>query len=158
MKNDISILIADMMVNGATKDELAEVIECGMTIIDLQKKYGTVQSINSSKVSYRNYYGRSSQDKPQVIDNRPPSFSTHYTNKGLNEVLFDTRKDAEDVVEMLLCLIHDYEQVSIADFYNLVGLECCYTDNQYGWTRLSEINIKRVRNGFTITFPQYIKL
>ena len=55
-------------------------------------------------------------------------------------------------------LIDTYGMVSVADFYDLVGLQCNYTDNKYGWTDIRNASVVRVRdndgNGYLIKLPK----
>ena len=49
------------------------------------------------------------------------------------ELVFDTRKEAERVIENMLDLADKYSFVTVADMYDLTGVMCSYADNKYGW-------------------------
>ena len=55
-------------------------------------------------------------------------------------------------------LIETYGLVSVADFYDLVGVTGDYTDNKYGWTDLRNANVIRVRDGYMIKLPRALLL
>ena len=47
-------------------------------------------------------------------------------------------------------LIATYGLVSVADFYDLVGVSGNYTDNKYGWTDIRGATTVRVGDGYMI--------
>ena len=55
-------------------------------------------------------------------------------------------------------MIDTYGAVSVADFYEMVGITGEYTDNNYGWTDLRSAYVSRTRDGFIIRFPPSIAL
>jgi hypothetical protein len=52
----------------------------------------------------------------------------------IKECVLESRSDAEKVLEKLLEYGDKYENVSVADYYDLIGMPCMYVDNGYGWT------------------------
>lgn len=46
---------------------------------------------------------------------------------------FNSRREAEEVLCRMREIVDTYGVVLRADFYDLVGEECSYTDNKYGW-------------------------
>lgn len=65
-------------------------------------------------------------------------------------IVVDRRIDAEKVVDILHDQIYDQGYATVADLFNLVGLEDKYTDNNWGWRRINDISIRRVASGFLI--------
>ena len=55
-------------------------------------------------------------------------------------------------------LIDMYQLVSVADFYDLVGVSGNYTDNRYGWTNVRNAYVVRVRDGYMIKLPKALPL
>lgn len=51
-------------------------------------------------------------------------------------------------------LIDTYGMVSVADLYDLVGINGSYTDNKYGWTHLRSADVQRVRDGYLLKLPK----
>ena len=68
--------------------------------------------------------------------------------------VFDTRKEAEEVLDRMDDLIDTYGVVSVADLYDLVGISGNYTDNKYGWTNLRNADVQRVRDGYLLKLPK----
>jgi len=45
--------------------------------------------------------------------------------------------------------------VSVADLYELVGIQGSYTDNKYGWTKnIRNASVVRVRDGYLLKLPK----
>lgn len=69
------------------------------------------------------------------------------------EFIFDSRSEAEQVLNNLRELVSDYGVASVADLYDLVGNIGSYKLNGYGWKDLSSSTIKRVRKGYLLDLP-----
>ena len=70
-----------------------------------------------------------------------------------DDIILDTRAQANAALDELDYIIHKYGQASIATFYDIVGVTGEWTDNRYGWTSLRGAGIKPVRDGFMIILP-----
>jgi len=104
---------------------------------------------NAERVSYRSYYDSPSRTRDS--DRRQRSYD-------YDEVILDTREEAEEVLARMDELLADYKMVSVADFYDLVGITGKTTDNRYGWTDLRNASIIRDRDGYLIKLPRAIAL
>ena len=105
----------------------------------------------AGKVSYRQYY-KDSDDRREYA--RPKAQSTY----SYDDVIFDNRGDAEEVLCRMEELLTRFDVVSVADFFDLSGISCSYTDNKYGWTDLQEARVERVRDGYIIVLPRATSL
>lgn len=73
----------------------------------------------------------------------------------VDEVIFETQTEAEEVRLRLDDLIETYGWASIADFYDLVGVTHSYPDTKYGWKDgISTDLIVMSKNGWIIEFPE----
>jgi hypothetical protein len=71
-----------------------------------------------------------------------------------DEVILDTREEANDVLEALDDAIKEFGVATVADLYDLVGITGNFTDNQWGWTDLREANIRLISGGkYLINLP-----
>lgn len=75
-----------------------------------------------------------------------------------DDIILESRGEAEDVLERMDELIATYQLVSVADFYDLVGVSGNYTDNKYGWTDIRNASVIRVRDGYMIKLPKALPL
>ena len=72
--------------------------------------------------------------------------------------MFESRGEAEEVLTRMDELLSTYGVVSIADLYDLAGLTCPYTANNYGWTDIHTAQIVRIRDGYVINMPRVMPL
>jgi hypothetical protein len=70
-----------------------------------------------------------------------------------NDVVLSSREDAERVLEQLLDIIEKYDGVSWADLCELVGWPSTPIDNKWGWTYLTNVSIRQIRDGYMIDLP-----
>lgn len=113
---------------------------------------GSGKKGKSSKVSYSSYYDRRDSD-------RRASYSTVRTGRyDFDDLILESRGEAEDVLDKLGDLIDVYNVASVADLYDLVGLDFEYTDNKYGWTNIRNAEVIRVRDGFMLKLPKALPI
>jgi len=54
---------------------------------------------------------------------------------------------------------HVYENVSVADLYELTGVQSAHTDQKWGWVDLRGSNVERTRQGgYVIALPEPVPL
>lgn len=113
--------------------------------------YGSSNKSRStaSRVSYRSFY-----DEPRNR-NRDPRPVQGYS---YDDIVLESRGEAEEVLMRLSELIDTYQIASVADLYDLVGIAGNYTDNRYGWTNLSSAEVKRVRDGWMLALPRALPI
>lgn len=70
-----------------------------------------------------------------------------------DDIVLDTRAQANAALDELDYIIHKYGQASIATYYDIVGVTGEWADNRYGWTSIRGASIKPVRDGFMIILP-----
>lgn len=77
------------------------------------------------------------------------SRATHNTD----EIVFQTRAEAQEVLNRMFDLITEYEQVTVSDLYSMVDITGNYTDESYGWTDIRGTTIVKVRGGYILDLP-----
>lgn len=72
------------------------------------------------------------------------------------EIVFQTRVEAETVLENMYELLSRYEVVALRDFYDLSDVTPEFTDEDYGWTDLRGSRVERLRGGrgYVIDLPR----
>lgn len=116
----------------------------------------TRQNGRGSFTSYdKAYYGASSRD-PR--DRGREMSRVGRARHDFDEIILETRGEAEDVLSHLVDLTIDYGQATVADLYDLVDITSEFTDNKYGWTDLRNASVSRVRGGYLINLPRAIPL
>ena len=106
----------------------------------------------ADKVSYRDYNGVSRRDDR--------SYSSTRTTSGYSydDIILETRGEAEAVLSRMDEIMEEYEIVRVADMYDLVGITGEHTDNKYGWTNIRNAEIERVRDGYRIKMPRALPI
>lgn len=100
----------------------------------------------AAKFNYNNISNASYANNRQNIRTRD--------TYGFENITFDNRGDAEQVLDCMSDLIQKYQIASVADLYDLCGITCEYTDYKYGWTDLHGADVLRHRDGFFIKMPK----
>lgn len=72
----------------------------------------------------------------------------------MDDLIIETRVEAEHILDSMFNHIQKYESVSLYDLYDLIGLEGAYTDRKWGWTDLRGADVRRVREGYLLKLPQ----
>lgn len=76
-----------------------------------------------------------------------------------DEVLLETRGDAEEALDALRSAIDQFGQVSVADLYDLVDISTDYMDRAWGWKDLDDAAVKRMRSDlYILDLPQTVQL
>ena len=140
-----SYILLDVLVP-AVKKAVSDIVVNGIDML-LYGETGHSKKSSGSKVSYRSYYDRDRRDRRDVSSRRRAGYD-------YDDIILDNRGEAEDVLSRMDDLIDSYGIVSVADLYDLVGINGNYTDNKYGWTDIHSARIERVREGYLIKMPR----
>jgi hypothetical protein len=70
-----------------------------------------------------------------------------------DEIVLESRPEAEEVIDRLFDLVSRYETATVADLYELVGLPSNHTDHKWGWMDLRGTGVSRVRDGYMLDLP-----
>lgn len=151
-KNIKSYVIGDVLIP-AFKKAISDIITDGIDII-LYGGNGRSRSgrSNADRVSYRSYY-----------DDRRPSdrlTTSRYSSNSYSydDIILDSRGEAEEVLARMDELMNTYGLVRVADLKDLVGITGSYTDNKYGWTNIRNAEIVHVRDGWMIKMPRAVAI
>lgn len=154
----VSGFIADETQNIKTylfKDVVIPTIKKTITdVVDMILYGGSKRSSSrsiASRVSYRSYY-----DEPRG-SHRDES-RTAVQGYSYDDIILESRGDAEEVLDQLNDLIDTYKIASVADLYDLVGITGNYTDNKYGWTNLANADVVRTRDGYQLKLPRALPI
>lgn len=99
----------------------------------------------SSYISYNSVYDRGRTREYA----RPNRRATH----SFDDILFESRDDAEEVLSNLVDFTEIYGQATVSDLYDLVGKTGEYTDRGFGWKALGSSRVVRGRDGYILDLP-----
>jgi hypothetical protein len=71
-----------------------------------------------------------------------------------DEIILESRVEAEEVIDRLFDLVSRYESATVADLYELVGLSSSHTDHKWGWTDIRGAGVSRIRGGYLLDLPE----
>lgn len=104
----------------------------------------------SSYVSYNKYSDR--RDGRYVDDSRVRG------SYDPDDIVFDSRNDAENVLSQMDEIMNEYGLVRVGDLYDLAGVSSPHTSNKYGWTNIRNAEVVRVREGYIIKLPRAVPI
>ena len=81
----------------------------------------------------------------------------------VNDIAFETRQEAQEVFNVLLANLNQYDVVTVGDYYELTDNAASFTDHSYGWSissgGLNGARIVAARGGgYKIQFPQPVEV
>lgn len=136
----------------AGKDMIADAVSQGVE----RKLFGEIRGrgrgpFRGSGAGWTPYNRTSSlrREEPQRMSRR--ARAAH----NFDELILDSRAEADTVLNGLYSLIQEYEEATVRDLYDLCGETASYTDEKFGWTDLGGANIRRVSGGgYTVILPR----
>lgn len=148
-------LILDIVVP-STKDLFLDVVTMGLE----RKFYG--ESRPGRRSSGYNHIYRSAADfaynrvsTSSVRSTESPRLSARARKThDFDELLYNTRQDANEVLSQLYMILEQYEVVTVTDLYNLAGVTPEFTDDAWGWTNLAGSDVQRTRDGYILDLPR----
>jgi len=149
-------ILHDVLIPAA-KAMISDMVGGGIEMLLFGEKRNRSSSIRRdggrSYTSYGSYYKSTDRDRDRRDERRDMS-RTARARHDFDEIVLETRGEAEEVLSHLVDLCIDYGMASVADLYDLVGITSQFTDNNYGWTDLRNASVSRVRGGYLINLPR----
>lgn len=143
-----SYIFMDVLVP-AIKKAISDIVTDGVDMILYGETGGRRKSRSSGdKVSYKSYYG------DRFSENRDRDRSGNRARFDYDDIIFNTRGEAEAVREQMCDVIDQYGFVTVADMYDMADLTAPYTSTKYGWTNIRNAEAVRVRDGFVLKLPK----
>lgn len=156
-KNVLSMLVNSFIQEDVEKIEqyvIQDVIipNIKKTILDsvstvLYGESGENKNNTSITKDYRKYYK----------ENRTMETSTvarAKTRYQFDNIIFENRADAEEVLSQMRLAIREYDTVSVFDMYDFAGLVTDNVHMKYGWANLDTARITCVHDGYIIKLPR----
>lgn len=151
-KSAMQYVMFDVLIPAA-KDMIAEAGSQGIEKLIFGESRRRGSSSPSSGptgyVSYNRYAMAHKQTAPQRTMTRQAR-----ARHDFDEIVLQSRAEAEEVIDRLFEIVSRYGAVTVADFYELVGLPSTHTDNKWGWSDLRGAGVSKVRTGFLMDLPE----
>lgn len=140
----------------AIKNTIVDIVTNGIEMLFWGDSRGSRRaSGRRDRTSYESYYasGRSSSRARRRDDDDD---TEHRQSKmDYRDVIFESRGEAEEVLQALMEACAVYHQVTVADLFDAAGVTGNgFTDQKWGWTNLDGCSTRRVRDGYVIDLPR----
>lgn len=145
-----SYVLMDVLVP-AIKKAISDIVTNGIDMILYGETGHTKRRTTASSISYRDYYNQKSDDRFRDTNRTRSGYS-------YDDIVLESRGEAEDVLSRMDELVETYGVVAVADLYDLVGITGEYTDNKYGWTNIRNAEVIRVRDGYMLKLPRALPI
>lgn len=152
----IGAYVNEEIIKPAVKNIIVDAVTSGINMIMYGEKGGSSRGRGSN-------YGRRESHRPTI------NYSDRYQNSqseprerivsraklDFDEYVMEDRHEASNVLVSLCENAERYGNVSIADYYDLIGVTPKFTDNNHGWDydTISRATVIPVRGGYMIKFP-----
>ena len=153
IKSVKSYILIDVLVP-AIKDAIEDIVTNGIRMILRGDTSARRSSSAASKISYRDYYDGDRRNNDRFRNETRP-----VTKYSYDDIILESKGDAEAVLERMGEIIDIYGMVRVADLYDIVGVTGDYTDNKYGWTNISGAKPVRIRDGrYMLDLPRALPI
>lgn len=153
-QNIFDYLIGDILIPAA-KNTLSDFVSEGVDMalgIDTRRR----------RRDPRDRYGRTAYDYGSAYRtdrrdsrDRRDRYERDRTPTSYEDIVFETRADANRAIATMSDIIEAYDQVSIGDLFDAAGISGGdYTDRRWGWTNISSARIIPVRGGYCLDLPK----
>ena len=154
MRGAVSYVIMDVMLPAA-KDMIVEAGSQGIERLifgETRRRSGrTPQAGATGYVSYNRMSGPTVASR---ISGPARAMSRAARSRhNFDEIILESRTEAEDVIDRLFELVSRYETATVADLYELVGISSTHTDHRWGWLDLHGAGVSRIRGGYLLDLP-----
>lgn len=148
LRNAGPVVIFEILIPAA-KDMI---VEAGKAAIDgmvygedhVSRRRSGRSGNDRSFINYQSRYapgGRREREEPKQLSRR--SRALH----DFDDIILDSKAEAEEVIDQLFELISKYEVATVADLYKMVGVDSEFTDQKWGWTDIRGAGASRIRGG-----------
>ena len=145
--NSVRHYITGEVIIPTIKKAVYDILTNGLDMVFFGSSGQSAKKSPASRISYRSYYDDNRDTRRESY--RPmPSYR-------YNDITFDSRGEAEEVLSGMYDILETYKVISVADFYDLAGITGTHTDNKYGWMDLRNPDVTRTRDGrYMIRLPK----
>lgn len=149
-----------------TKEMIVDSISSAAEVFFLgdskRKKKSSTGEYNGQKVNVTYYTAYDSDNgyyyKKEADDIHDAVFDEQRRSTRLKRVRITDYKKAQEVLTMLIRLSKQHPYVTVAQYYQLVGMDTSKLDFYYGWKSFAGVRVISVNGGYLIDLPKPIEL
>ena len=145
-------ILLDIIVP-SIKETIVDMVSNGIEML-----FGVGNRRSSKGSGYHFSYSSISSGKKSRGDNRENRYERRRRYDG-DDVVVETRGQAEEIISNLDDLCKDYGMARVADLYDMVGITPDFTAEKWGWESVASARALRQRGGgYLIQLPKPIYL
>ncbi len=169
----------ESIISGATNEAIGDFIYEGIIVPNMKKTFVNISDMifdGFKQVIERAIYGTSTpvrrfgDNYPQRNYSTPstrirthigPDYATVSQSRArrqIEDIILDTRTEAEDVLKRIDVLIGEYGIASVHDLYDLLGIPGSPIDRRWGWDNFRDADVRLVREGYLLILPPIIPI
>jgi hypothetical protein len=150
----IGAYVNEEIIKPAVKNIIFDAITSGLgraLNMDYRQPRGGHPHNRTSQARHTNYSNRYVNSQPEQKDR----LVVRAASTMVDDYILEDRYEASNVLVALTEAADRYNVVSIADYYELIGVDPKHTDFNYGWSidTITKASIMSVRGGYIIKFP-----
>lgn len=140
-------VIFDVVVP-AVKDIISDIVTSSVDIILFGESGGRSRKGRGRYTSsYQDFYNRS-RKRNREEDRKTRNYRSPVT------VELDSKEECNEVRDAMMDLIEQYEQATVGDLNEIVGVSGTSTDEDFGWTNLANARVKREHGEWVLELPR----
>lgn len=150
MRGSANFVVFNVLVPAA-KEMLVEAGAKGVERLVYGESRRRSSSSSPSPYGHIAYNAMGASTRPPAAQISPRARARH----DFDEIVMQTRGEAEEVLERMYDLLQRYETVTVADLYELTGVRSAHTDQKWGWADLRGSSVERTRQGgYVVDLPE----
>ena len=145
--------LGNEIVLPAVKGLIFDSITSGVNMMLYGEEGRSVRTGGTQRVDYSKRY---SSGTPVTTENQ-----VRAKRRGMVDIyVFDNREEARNVLEDMIQYAEAFTVVSVADYYEMIGITPEFTHNSYGWTYDMMIGVSIIPSGnsYMINLPKTIEI
>lgn len=153
--NDVIIPAVQYTLVDSVKRGIEMLVFGSASAPDRSRSYSRILGGN---YDYNSISTRTRREDP--VNKRRIQINKYHGGLDDDELIFGSMADAKEVWSWLINLAEDYDKVSVADYYQLIGHEPDSSDFNYGWyiDDIQNIDVRKiilpVREGYLLDLPR----
>jgi hypothetical protein len=153
-------VVSDVIIP-TLKDVITEIIQTTverMLFGDRARPGRRPGTMGQSHTPYNRYAQSSSPNTWQSRGRPGVTTRTVTPTSGYEEIILATLPEANEVIDQMFTLCEKFNQVTLRDLHDLVGVESNFAQDRWGWTDIRGLRATRIREGYLIDLPKPIAL
>lgn len=152
-RDALSYMIEEVAVP-AIRDMFREALQSGIDRLiygETRRPHRSTSPLGAQNVGHVQYnrMGTSPITQPSVLSRQARA------RHDLDDLVIQSAQDANEVIDQMFDIMSRHGEVSVADLYELTGIQSAHTDFKWGWTNLRGARAVGLRQGgYVLDLPR----